>query len=144
MTVRFAICVVAAALVAAVGNRVAAAESLSLANVAVAHLATRNLCAALGGSGEPPRIVISHAKVGGVPITLHMEDRVAGASLVDHGSVTVESSPSGTTRVSPTFMSPCNQTHRLTSHYVIVVTAGGHSVERSFGGYDSARGKIMP
>jgi hypothetical protein len=138
---------VAAILVATVllafGLGATAALAFEINDVSVAPLAASNLCPALGGIGAPPQIEIRHSAVAGVEIQIHMEDRVSGAPLVNHGSATVSSSAGGTTVASPHFLSPCNRTHRLTSNYVIVVSAGGQSIERPFGSYDSARGAIV-
>ena len=121
----------------------AQAQTFAISDVEVTPLATSNLCAALGGAGAPPHIEIRHSPIGGVAIHIHMEDRPSGAAVVNHGSTTILSSASGTTVATPNFLSPCNRTHRLTSHYVIKVSVKGQAIERSFGGYDSARGAII-
>lgn len=126
------------------GTPAAPAQAFNIASVAISPMTTASLCGALGGQGQAPTVTIRHTAVAGVPIRLHLRDRLSDGSTFDHRSTRVTSDGSGTTVVNYRFLPPCNTTGgRLNSDYRLTVEAGGASTTTNWGRYDSARRAIQ-
>lgn len=119
-------------------------QPFDIASVSISPMTQANLCTALGGQGQAPTIVIQHTAAAGVPIRLHMRDRLSDGSTFDHRSTRVTSDGSGTTTVNHRFLPPCNTTGgRLNSHYQLTVEAGGNSTTTSWARFNSASRQIQ-
>ena len=126
------------------GPAPAPAQPFTLESVSISPMTQANLCTALGGQGQAPTIVIQHTAAAGVPIRLHMRDRLSDGSTFDHRSTRVTSDGSGTTTVNHRFLPPCNTTGgRLNSHYQLTVEAGGNSTTTSWARFNSASRQIQ-
>jgi hypothetical protein len=107
-------------------------------------MTTANLCGQLGGQGQAPTITIRHTPVAGVPIRLHMQDKLSDGSTFNHRSTRVTSDGSGTTVVNYKFLPPCNTTGgRLNSNYQLSVEAGGKSSVTPWARFNSASRTIQ-
>ncbi len=115
----------------------------AIESVSITPMTQANLCAALGGQGQAPAVTIRHSATAGVPIRLHMQDRLSDGSTFNHFSTRVSSDGSGTTTISHRFLPPCNTTAgRLNSHYQLTVEAGGKSTTVSWARYNSGSRQI--
>src|SRR5690606_40444799 len=91
-------------------------------------MTSANLCRQLGGQGQAPTVTIHHTAAAGVPIRLHLQDKVRDGSTFNHRSTRVTSDGSGTTVVNHAFLPPCNTTGgRLNSNHPLTVEVGGKS-----------------
>jgi len=125
------------------GTASAPAQPFNIASVSISPMTQANLCASLGGQGQAPTVTIRHTAAAGVPIRLHMQDKLSDGSTFNHHSTRVASDGSGTTTVNHRFLPPCNTTGgRLNSHYQLTVEAGGKSTTVSWGRYNSASRQI--
>lgn len=106
----------------------ASAQQVSITGVSVSRMGKQNLCNALGGQGAAPTITIRHSKGSG-SITVSMIDRLNDGRTINHGSTSVSTDPSGTTKLNYGFLSPCNRKtgEGLKSAYYITASAGGSS-----------------
>lgn len=110
------------------GTASAPAQPFDVASVSISPMTTANLCRQLGGQGQAPTVTIRHTAAAGVPIRLHMQDKLSDGSTFNHRSTRVTSDGSGTTVVNHAFLPPCNTTGgRLNSNYQLTVEAGGKS-----------------
>ena len=117
------------------GTTVAASSAFRIAGVSLPPLKKENLCAALGGGGATPSVVVRHSAVAGVPMST--------GGVFEHGSPRVMSNASGTTTVTHQFRPPCNTSGgRRNSSYRFDVTASGQTVTERWGTYNSGTGKI--
>src|SRR5690606_21569605 len=106
----------------------APAQPFDIAGVTISPMTQANLGRDLGGQGQAPTVTVRHTPVAGVPIRLHLQDRLSDGSTFNHRSTRVASDASGTTTVNYGFLPPCNTTAgRLDSHYQLTVEAGGES-----------------
>ena len=106
----------------------APSQPFDVASVSITPMTEANLCRDLGGQGQAPTVTVRHTAVAGVPIRLHLQDRLSDGSTFNHRSTTVRSDASGTTTVNHRFLPPCNTTAgRLDSHYQLSVEAGGET-----------------
>lgn len=125
------------------GTASASAQPFDIASVSISPMTQANLCTALGGRGEAPTVTIRHTAAAGVPIRLHMQDKLSDGSTFNHYSTRATSDGSGTTTVNYRFLPPCNTTGgRLNSHYQLTVAAGGESTTVSWGRYNSGSRQI--
>jgi hypothetical protein len=116
----------------------APAQAFDIAGVSISPMTTANLCRQLGGQGQAPTITIRHTAAAGVPIRLHLQDRLSDG-IFNHRSTRVTSDGSGTTVVNHAFLPPCNTTGgRLNSDYRLTVEAGGKSRTVGWARFDSA------
>lgn len=103
-------------------------QPFDLTGVSISPMTEANLCSDLGGQGQAPTVTIRHTAAAGVPIRLHLQDRLSDGSTFNHRSTTVRSDASGTTTVNHRFLPPCNTTGgRIDSHYQLTVEAGGET-----------------
>ena len=110
------------------GADAAPSQDFDIASVGISPMTAANLCRDLGGQGQAPTVTVRHTAVAGVPIRLHLQDRLSDGSTFNHRSTTVRSDASGTTTVNYGFLPPCNTTAgRLDSHYQLTVQAGGET-----------------
>lgn len=117
----------------------APAQPFDIAGVTISPMTPVNLCRQLGGQGQPPTVTIRHSPVGGVPIRLHMQDKLSDGSTFNHRSTRVTSDASGTTTVNHAFLPPCNTTGgRLNSDYQLTVSAGSESRTIGWARFNSA------
>lgn len=118
---------------------VVSAQPFDVASVSISPMTTANLCRQLGGQGQAPTITIRHTAAGGVPIRLHMQDKLSDGSTFNHRSTRVISDDSGTTVVNHAFLPPCNTTGgRLNSDYRLTVEAGGKTRVKPWARFNSA------
>ena len=121
------------------GSAAAPAQPFDVASVSISPMTTANLCSQLGGQGKAPTITIKHTAAAGVPIRLHMQDKLSDGSTFNHRSTRVSSDGSGTTVVNYGFLPPCNTTGgRLNSNYQLTVEAGGNKQTVNWARFDSA------
>lgn len=121
------------------GSATAPAQPFDVAGVSISPMTTASLCRQLGGQGQPPTVTIRHTAAAGVPIRLHLQDRLSDGSTFNHRSTRVSSDGSGTTVVNHAFLPPCNTTGgRLNSNYQLTVEAGGKSQTVGWARFDSA------
>ena len=115
------------------------AQPFAISNVEISPMTQANLCRDLGGQGQAPKVTLSHTPAAGVPIRLHLQDRLSDGSTFNHRSTRVASDASGTTTVAHRFLPPCNTTDgRLDSHYQLTVEAGGESQTVTWARFESA------
>lgn len=139
-----ALAVLAACSTTGDGADTAPAQPFDIASVSISPMTQANLCTALGGQGQAPTVTIRHTAAAGVPIRLHMQDRLSNGTMFDHHRTRVVSDGSGTTTVNHRFLPPCNTTGgRLNSHYQLTVEAGGKSTTVSWGRYNSTTRQIQ-
>lgn len=128
-----AVAVLALAACSSTGERAGSAaatpaQPFDVTNVSISPMTTANLCRDLGGQGQAPTVTIRHTAAAGVPIRLHLQDKLSNGTTFNHRSTNVSSDGSGTTVVNYAFLPPCNTTGgRLNSDYQLTVTAGGQS-----------------
>lgn len=126
------------------GAAAPSAQSFKLSSVSISPLTTANLCRRLGGQGKAPTVTVKHTAAAGVPIRLHMQDKLSDGSTFNHRGTRVASDASGTTVVNYAFLPPCNTTGgRLNSHYQLTVKAGGETRTISWGRYNSGSKSIQ-
>src|SRR5690606_4224981 len=119
-------------------------QPFNVASVSISPMTTASLCGQLGGQGQAPTITIRHTAVAGVPIRLHMHDKLSDGSTFNHRSTRVMSDGSGTTVVNYNFLPPCNTTGgRLHSNYQLTVEAGGKSTVKPWARFNSASRTIQ-
>lgn len=120
------------------------AQPFDVASVSISPMTTANLCRQLGGQGQAPTVTIRHTAAAGVPIRLHMQDKLSDGSTFNHRSTRVTSDGSGTTVVNYAFLPPCNTTGgRLNSNYQLTVEAGGKSSVTPWARFNSASRTIQ-
>ena len=126
------------------GTASAPAQPFDIANVSISPMTRANLCTTLGGQGQAPTVTIQHTAAAGVPIRLHMQDKLSDGSTFNHRSTRVTSDASGTTVVNYAFLPPCNTTGgRLNSNYQLTVEAGGESQVVPWARFNSASRTIQ-
>ena len=126
------------------GTASAPAQPFNVASVSISPMTTANLCRQLGGQGQAPTVTIRHTAAAGVPIRLHMQDKLSDGSTFNHRSTRVTSDGSGTTVVNHAFLPPCNTTGgRLNSNYQLTVEAGGKSQVVPWARFNSASRAIQ-
>lgn len=115
------------------------AQPFDIASVSISPMTTANLCRQLGGQGQAPTVTIRHTAVAGVPIRLHLQDKLSDGSTFNHRSTRATSDGSGTTVVTYAFLPPCNTTGgRLNSNYQLTVEAGGSKLVQPWARFNSA------
>lgn len=116
----------------------AAVPGFEINSVSITPMTTANLCRDLGGTGAAPTVTVTHTATAGVPIRLHLQDRLSDGSTFDHRNTRVSSDASGTTTVAYGFLPPCNTTAgRLDSNYQLTIQAGGDSETVTWARFDS-------
>ena len=126
------------------GTAAAPAQPFDVAAVSISPMTPANLCRQLGGQGQAPTVTIRHTPAAGVPIRLHLQDRLSDGSVFNHRSTRVTSDGSGTTVVDYAFLPPCNTTGgRLNSNYQLTVEAGGKSQTVGWARFNSASRTIQ-
>lgn len=127
-----------------VGTTTAPAQPFDIASVSISPMTSPNLCRQLGGQGQAPTVTIRHTAVAGVPIRLHLQDKLSDGSTFNHRSTRVTSDSTGTTVVNYAFLPPCNTTGgRLNSNYQLTVEAGGKSQVKPWARFNSASRTIQ-
>lgn len=126
------------------GSSAATSLPFDVAGIGISPMTTANLCHQLGGQGQAPTVTIRHTAVAGVPIRLHMQDKLSDGSTFNHYSTRVTSDGSGTTVVNYKFLPPCNTTGgRLNSNYQLTVEVGGKSTVTPWARFNSASRTIQ-
>jgi len=126
------------------GTASAPAQPFEVASVNISAMTTANLCRQLGGQGQAPTVTIRHTAAAGVPIRLHLQDKLSDGSTFNHRSTRVTSDGSGTTVVNHSFLPPCNTTGgRLNSNYQLTVEAGGKTQVVPWARFNSASRTIQ-
>lgn len=126
------------------GTASAPAQPFDVSSVSISPMTTANLCRQLGGQGQAPTVTIRHTAAAGVPIRLHLQDKLSDGSTFNHRSTRVTSDGSGTTVVNYAFLPPCNTTGgRLNSNYQLTVEAGGKSSVTPWARFNSASRTIQ-
>lgn len=126
------------------GTASAPAQPFDVASVGISSMTTASLCRQLGGQGQAPTVTIRHTAAAGIPIRLHLQDKLSDGSTFDHRSTRVMSDGSGTTVVTYAFLPPCNTTGgRLNSNYQLTVEAGGKSRVVPWARFNSASRTIQ-
>lgn len=119
-------------------------QPFDVASVSISPMTKANLCRQLGGQGQAPTVTIKHTAAAGVPIRLHLQDKLSDGSTFNHHSTRVTSDGSGTTVVNYAFLPPCNTTGgRLNSDYQLTVEAGGKSSVTPWARFNSASRTIQ-
>jgi|TARA_A100001391_G_scaffold135675_2_gene94378 hypothetical protein len=120
------------------------AQPFDVASVTITPMTGANLCRDLGGQGAAPTVTIRHTAVAGVPIRLHLQDKLSDGSTYNHRNTRVASDGSGTTVVNYAFLPPCNTTGgRLNSHYQLTVEAGGNAETVTWARFNSSSRTIQ-
>lgn len=126
------------------GSASVPAQPFDVASVSISPMTTANLCRQLGGQGQAPTVTIRHTAVAGVPIRLHLQDKLSDGSTFNHRSTRATSDGSGTTVVTYSFLPPCNTTGgRLNSNYQLTVEAGGSKLVQPWARFNSASRSIQ-
>lgn len=126
------------------GTASAPAQPFDVASVSISSMTSANLCRQLGGQGQAPTVTIRHTAAAGVPIRLHLRDKLSDGSTFNHRSTRVTSDGSGTTTVNYAFLPPCNTTGgRLNSNYQLTVEAAGKSKTINWARFNSASRTIQ-
>ena len=126
------------------GTASAPAQPFEVASVNISAMTTANLCRQLGGQGQAPTVTIRHTAAAGVPIRLHLQDKLSDGSTFNHRITRVTSDGSGTTVVNHSFLPPCNTTGgRLNSNYQLTVEAGGKTQVVPWARFNSASRTIQ-
>jgi hypothetical protein len=74
-----------------------AQQAFQVTGIDASPMTRANLCTSLGGSRQPPVLVIRHSKVAGAKITVKMFDDTSRGSHINHGATVVISNNSGAT-----------------------------------------------
>src|SRR5690606_40011218 len=68
------------------GADAAPSQDFDIASVGISPMTVANLCRDLGGQGQAPTVTVRHTAVAGVPIRLHLQDRLSDGSTLNHRS----------------------------------------------------------